>query len=91
MRSKARFTLGKLVATPAALNALTAEDILSALSRHVRGDWGELDEHDKRENEYALGKPLRIFSAYVAENGTKFWVITEADRSATTVLLPDDY
>jgi len=89
--SKAKFTLGKLVATPAALSALTAEDILSALSRHVRGDWGELDECDRRENDYALERHLRIFSAYVADNGTTFWVITEADRSATTVLLPEDY
>lgn len=86
-----RLNLGHVVATPGALEALSAEDIRSALDRHVHGDWGDLGDEDKRENDFAFGRCLRILSAYNAMSGVKFWVITEADRSATTVLLPDEY
>lgn len=85
------FSLGRTVATPAALAALTAEDIETAIHRHVRGDWGNLSDHDREENEFSLKRGFRILSAYTGANGTKFWVITEADRSSTTVLLPSDY
>jgi hypothetical protein len=89
--SVALFRLGRIVATPNALSKLTQEDVSSAIQRHQAGDWGDLDEEDRRENDFSLEKGFRILSAYHAQNGTKFWLITEADRSATTVLLPEDY
>lgn len=87
----ARFRLGHIVATPNALSRLTQEDILAGIRRHQSGDWGELDEHDRQENEASLIGGARLMSAYRAANGTTFWLITEADRSVTTVLLPEDY
>ena len=66
------------------------KDPLSLLSRHASGDWGELDAHDRRENEISLKHGWRVLSSYpVAEK--KVWIITEADRSVTTILLPEDY
>ena len=59
--------------------------------RHMAGDWGELDEHDWKENEAALEHGFRLFSRYVTPGGTKFYVITEHDRSVTTILLPEEY
>jgi len=85
------FELGRLVSTPGALEALTREDIDRAITRHHRGDWGEVDRHDWRENETSLREGFRLMSVYTAENGQKFWVITEADRSSTCVLLPSEY
>jgi hypothetical protein len=61
------------------------------LQRHQAGDWGDVDEHDRQENELSLKNGFRLLSVYHAANGVKFWIITEADRSATTVLLPEDY
>lgn len=86
-----KFQLGQLVATANAMARLTQEDMLRAMNRHVIGDWGELDEADGLENERSLLHGWRLLSAYSASNGTRFWIITEADRSATTVLLPEDY
>ena len=86
-----RFPLGRLVITPAAREALRSEDVTAAIRRHSTGDWGEVDEHDRRENELSLRQGSRLLSAYTGQAGTKFWVITEADRTATTVLLPEDY
>lgn len=88
-----RFPPGKLVATPAALATLVVAKISpwTLLSRHVRGDWGDLDEHDRKENDRALAEGTRLLSAYSLPDGEKIWVITEADRSATTLLLPDEY
>ena len=86
-----KFPLGQIVATPNALGALTQDDITTALRRHVSGDWGDLGEEDKKENDFSLTRELRILSAYHGAGGTKFWIITEADRSATTILLPEDY
>jgi hypothetical protein len=86
-----KFALGRLVTTPAALAALNAEDVVAAIRRHVTGDWGELDEHDRKENELSLREGFRLLSAYTDSGGTRFWIITEADRSVTTVLLPEDY
>jgi hypothetical protein len=87
----AKFPMGRLMITPAALAALTQHDIQLALTRHVLGDWGDVCAEDAAENELSLREGLRLFSVYHAGNGTKFWIITEADRSVTTVLLPDDY
>lgn len=83
--------LGRLVATPGALRALTREEILTAISRHVCGDWGECAPEDAAENDFSLSRQLRILSVYQAQDGTKFWIITEADRSSTTILLPEEY
>ncbi len=87
----ARFRLGHIVATPNALSQLTPEDILLGIQRHQAGDWGDVDAHDRAANERALMEGTRLFSVYHAATGIKFWLITEADRSATTVLLPEDY
>jgi len=91
--SQARFQLGRMVATPGALEALanSGQDAIEFITRHGQGDWGDLTEDDKRENEFSVGKELRIFSAYHLKDETKIWIITEADRSATTVLLPSEY
>ncbi len=85
------FTLGSIVITPAALACLTDADVKNALSRHVRSDWGDLESEDKLSNDRALQGGGRLFSAYHSAQGTKFWIITEWDRSYTTILLPDDY
>jgi hypothetical protein len=84
--------LGEVVATPGALKLLeeAGEDPLSLVTRHRSGDWGELDEHDRLENELSLRHGWRLLSSYPVGGG-KFWIITEADRSATTVLLPSEY
>ncbi len=86
-----RFPIGNLVATASALGSLTQEDIQLALRRHVAADWGDLDAEDIAANNRALIVGGRLFSAYHSPAGTKFWIITEADRCATTVLLPEDY
>jgi hypothetical protein len=85
------FPLGQLVATPNALDHITHEDIMAALRRHVAGDWGNVCAEDKQSNDRAVVEGTRILSAYRATNGTKFWIITDAGFSATTVLLPEDY
>jgi hypothetical protein len=85
------FRLGRIVATPNALQSITQDDLLVGIQRHQAGDWGNLSEDDRAANDQALVKGTRILSAYNAANGTRFWIITEADRSATTVLLPEDY
>lgn len=89
--SGAKFHPGQLVATPNALASLSQEEIMAALSRHVQGDWGNLDHVDWAENENALTNGTRLFSVYQSASKVTFWIITEADRSVTTVLLPKDY
>lgn len=86
-----RFPLGRLVSTPGALDAVPADQMLVALQRHIAGDWGDLCDEDRRENERALTAGDRLLSSYQTTAGVKFWIITEGDRSATTVLLPDEY
>jgi hypothetical protein len=85
------FRLDRIVSTPTALQSLTQEDILKGIQRHQAGDWGDLEPGDWEANDRALTQGGRIVSAYNAQSGTRFWIITEADRSVTTVLLPDDY
>lgn len=87
------FPLGQVVATPGALRALEKAEQLpfEFLDRHVQGDWGELDEEDKKENDFSVVHGYRILSAYTTSAGDNIWVITEADRSVTTLLLPSDY
>jgi hypothetical protein len=89
----ARFPPGRIVATPGALAALEEAGASPGifLKRHLTGDWGEVDDHDRRENELSVVQGFRLLSAYTLSNGTKLWIITEADRSATTLLLPSEY
>ena len=81
------------MATPGALEAFEAsgESPLAFLQRHLAGDWGELDEHDTRENELSLQHGWRLLSAYTLSTGVKVWIITEATRESTTILLPSEY
>ncbi len=85
------FPLGQTVITTNALGTLNPVDVQAALARHASGDWGDLAPEDRDENELSLREGFRLFSAYRDRNQTRFYVITEADRSATTVLLPEDY
>ena len=87
----AKFRLGKIVSTPNAIEQLTQDDILAGIKRHQAGDWGDVTEHDRQENELALTQRLRLWSVYRAANGAVFWLITEADRSGTVILMPGDY
>lgn len=87
----AKFSLGRLVATPGVLTAVPREEIDDALNRHAHGDWGIMSEEDQHTNELALNGGGRLFSAYLSGGGVKFWIITEWDRSATTILLPSEY
>jgi hypothetical protein len=89
--NRAKFPLGQIVATPNALSSIPNDEILAAIARHVLGDWGELDHEDLNANEQALKKGGRLFSAYNSTQNVRFWIITEHDRSVTTVLLPMDY
>lgn len=90
-----RFPLGQVVATPDAILAMNREQIVFSaahyLARHASGDWGEVDEHDWRANEAALVYGTRLLSAYTLEGGTVIWIISESDRSVTTILLRDEY
>lgn len=90
---KPLFTLGRVVATPGALAAIesSGQQPGDFLARHVRGDWGDLNTHDIAENEFSLQHGLRLLSAYHTNSGEKLWVITEADRSSTCILLPEEY
>ena len=89
---KPLFALGRTLSTPGALTAMDQVDIspLRLLSRHQRGDWGNLSVEDKRENDLSVKEGFRILSAYKIDT-VKFWVITEADRSVTTILRPEEY
>ena len=83
--------LGQVVATPGVLDAVPGDYVLNALNRHASGDWGVVCEEDRKQNDYAAEHDERVHSAYLAPDGTKFWIITEWDRSCTTVLLPEEY
>lgn len=92
--SRSRVELGRIVATPAALEALERARLRPEhlLARHVRGDWGDIDEDDFHANERALLDGARLLSAYTLPGtGQRVWIITEWDRSLTTILLPEDY
>ena len=88
--------LGQVVATRgvhdlASQNPEFAEFMQKCLNRHAKGDWGDLGQEDKQENELSLKQDLRLLSAYETKGLPKIWIITEADRSATTILFPDEY
>ena len=92
-----KFKHGRFLATPAVLEAVPRGIINAAIERHLNGDWGDVCNADKRANDRALKDGSRLLSVYHTpalgdkKRETKFWIITEADRSATTVLLPSDY
>ena len=86
-----KFRTGGVFITRNALAKVGLEEAFKALARHVSGDWGELSDSDREANELALKDGSRLFSAYWTTEEVKFWIITEADRSNTTVLLPEDY
>ena len=88
-----RFPLGRILATPGALEAIekASQQPQEFLDRHVNGDWGEVDRHDAEENEFSVRRGFRLLSSYTTAAGDKLWIITEADRSATTLLLPEEY
>jgi hypothetical protein len=86
----ARFPLGQLVITRKAAGRLSPEEIADGIARHARGDWGDLSPQDAAENDLSLREGFRLLSAY-GRGDRRFWIITEADRSATTILLPADY
>jgi hypothetical protein len=87
------FDLGQLVATPGALTALekAGQNAMEFLSRHVTGDWGDIPEEDRKENQYSLEHGFRLLSSYHTNADQVVWVITEGSRSHTTLLLPDEY
>jgi hypothetical protein len=93
MNPTALFPLGRLVATPGALEALaeSGQSPADFLNRHASGDWGDVCAEDKRLNDQAVKDGTRLLSAYRTTAGTRLWVITEADRSSTCCLLPDEY
>ena len=88
-----RFLLGQIVATPAALKAIadSGQTPSDFLDRHASGDWGDVDDEDKKLNDDDLIHGGRVLSAYHTSKGEKIWIITEADRSVTTILLPEEY
>jgi hypothetical protein len=87
---RAKFPLGRLIITTNAGERLPPQAVSAALSRHASGDWGELCASDANQNAYALKHGCRLLSVYASSAG-RFWIITEADRSVTTILMPEDY
>lgn len=90
-KKDAMFVLGQVLITSNARGTLDNQDIFAAVGRHIAGDWGDCCPEDWEANQQALKEDDRLFSVYHDKNGVKFWVITEWDRSATTILLPEDY
>ncbi len=90
---KPKFELGQLVVTPGAMHALSRNgtDDSEYVERHQGGDWGDVSKDDAHENENALTQDLELMSAYTLKDGTRVWIVTEADRSVTTILLPEEY
>jgi hypothetical protein len=88
--ARPKFPLGQIVITANAQATLDPADVQQGLSRHARGDWGDLRPEDREENELSLTEGFRLFSAY-GSGDKRIWIITEADRSVTTVLMPEDY
>ncbi len=86
-----KFNIGRLVMTRGAEKTLNREDMFDALKRHMAGDWGELDEEDWQANDDAIVLGHRLFSVYFDRCRAKFWILTEADRRSTTILLPEEY
>ena len=90
VRTAAKFRMGQLLITRGAAPLLSTDEVLKALRRHLDGDWGDVCDVDRLANDEALNSGGRLFSVYHADEH-RFWVITEADRSVTTILLPEEY
>ena len=90
-RIVAKFDVGRLYKTRGVAEQIHEDDIFDALVRHLNGDWGDVDKQDWQTNDEQLSRGGRLLSAYVDRRNTRFWIITEADRSATTILLPNEY
>ena len=91
LKSNRRFPLGQVVITQGALNDLPAEEVQASLLRHAEGDWGDVCKGDWALNDEALEHESRLMSSYRTKQGIRFWIITEWDRSVTTILLPLEY
>ena len=85
------FPLGQTVISANAQDCLQLEDVYTSIQRHAQGDWGEVCPEDAAENELSLKEGFRLMSVYRDRKGTRFWIITEASREVTTILLPEDY
>jgi len=85
------FPLGQLVMTPGVRDGIPPSELLRALRRHANGDWGDMCLEDRQANDLAVKHGGRLVSSFMSTAGTKFWVITESDRSVTTALLPEEY
>lgn len=86
-----KFLLGRIVITPGAIEALAGESPFTYLKKHMSGDWGEVSKADAKENDFSVKNGFRILSSYALSTGQKIWLITEADRSSTCILLPEEY
>ena len=86
-----KFKLGEVVITTAAKGVILQNEVLRALFRHERGDWGDVSKEDWNENIFSLLNEFRLLSSYKTKEGEAFWILTEADRSVTTILLPSEY
>ena len=91
LKSNRRFPLGQVVITQGALHDLPAEEVQESLLRHAEGDWGDVCKEDWELNDEALENQARLMSSYRTKKGIRFWIITEWDRSVTTILLPLEY
>jgi len=93
LSKQSAFELGQIVATPGALAALrkAGQHPGEFLTRHVNREWGDLSDEDRKENDYSLEHGFRLLSSYRTNAGDKLWIITESDRSVTTILLPEEY
>jgi hypothetical protein len=87
----AKFRMGQIVMTHSVMNSLSEEDIFTGIRRHQSGDWGDVCEAHRAANDQALVEGTRLLSIYCTPQGITSWIITEADRSVTTILLPEDY
>ena len=85
------FQPGRFLITPGAQRVVSEEEVAKAIKRHLSGDWGNVCQDDWAQNDWSTAHNARIISVYESTNGIRFWIITEADRSATTVLLPEEY
>ncbi len=90
-RVVAKFAVGQVRATPQIVAVVDEEDLFDSFVRHLAGDWGDVDEFDWRQNDEAIFEGGRILSSYSDRHGNRFWIITEADRSSTTILFPEEY
>ncbi len=88
---ESKFELGSIGMTPGVQTEVAVQEIIDAIRRHAQCDWGELDSEDIETNDWSLKNAARLLSAYRSSTRVKFYIITEADRSSTTVLLPSEY